>query len=378
MSYSMNRRNWLKTSVAAVAGLSLAQCSRPGELGENLQLAAEPIPPPSDVIKISSNENPWGISDKTKKAIEEAINLSNRYAGGARRELTNLIAEREKVEPENIIMGAGSTEILYLSALHYSIYGGEVVMADPSYPQFKNYFSKVGGNLRLVPVDEEYKHDLAAMEEKINRSTKLVFVCNPNNPTATILNGNDLYSWCREASKRTTIFVDEAYHELVNDPTHRSMTGLVREGRNVIVARTFSKIYGLAGLRIGYGIANPQIISDLRRIQTNFSSVSVLSMHAALASYKDKEFTSFTKKKNIETRAYLTGELEKMGYFYVPSHTNFVLFRIDRKARDFADELKEKNILVRTVSFNKSEWIRVSIGTPDEIQKFVEVLIETV
>jgi histidinol-phosphate aminotransferase len=377
MYYSMNRRNWLKSSAAAVAGLGLAQCSRPAEIGENIQMAAAPIPPPSDIIRISSNENPWGVSPKAKEAIIEGIQTANRYSGSVRGELTEAIAEQENVEPENIIIGAGSTEILYLSALHYSIYGGEVIMADPSYPQFRDYFSKVGGNLRLVPVDAEYKHDLTAMEESIKRSTKLVFVCNPNNPTGTIIKGNDLYSWCREASKNSTIFVDEAYYEMVDDPSHSTMIGLVREGRNVIVARTFSKIYGLAGLRIGYGIAHPQIIADLKRIQTNFSSVSSVSTHAALAAYKDKEFTSYTKKMNTETRNYLTGELDKLGYMYVPSHTNFVLFKIDRKAREFADELSKRNIFVRTLSTKDQEWIRVSIGTPEEIQKFVEVLSET-
>ena len=373
MSVNISRRRWLQASAATIAGLGLVRCSY--EL-EQMETAEVPVLPPSDVVRISSNENPYGISGKTQQAIVEAVQLSNRYPGGHRNELTELIAEHENVENENIFIGAGSTEILYLTALLYSTYGGEVVMADPSYFLFRGYFSRVGGNLRLVPLNDQYVHDLEVMDKRINDSTRITFICNPNNPTGTIVPGDELKSWCRRISNRTTVFVDEAYHELVDDPGHSSMVDLVREGRDVIVARTFSKIFGLAGLRVGYGIAHPDIISNMRRIQTNFSSVSVLSLRAAIASYKDKEFLAFTKQKNMEVRSYLYSVLDKHEYFYIPSHTNFVLFRIDRDAREFAEELEERKVFIRTFAFNDAQWIRASIGTMGEMRIFAENLEE--
>ena len=373
MSIQVNRRQWLKTSALAAAGLTLVRC---GDTINRLEASAESSPGNDDLIWLDQNENPYGISKNTQNAIVNAIKYSNRYPEKQLHELKDLIAKHENVSPGHIIIGAGSTEVFSIAGLLYSGQAGEVLMADPSYQGFRNYFSRVGGRLNLVPLNNSYEHDLESMYRRISKSIRLVYVCNPNNPTGTVVAGEKLLSFCEEASRSAAVFVDEAYHELVEDSGYASMIDLVRQDRDIIISRTFSKIHGLAGLRVGYGIARPGIIEDFRRIQTNFSPVSVLSLYAAVASYKDAEYIDSSRKKNGESRSYFYSVLEKLEYFYIPSHTNFVIFRIDRDAKDFLKEVRKRNVVLRTFAFNDANWIRVSMGTMQEMRALASVLEE--
>jgi histidinol-phosphate aminotransferase len=204
----------------------------------------------------------------------------------------------------------------------------------------------------------------------------MVYICNPNNPTGSITPEDKLLSFCDQASQRALVVVDEAYHEYVEDPAYGSMIDLVRRERNVIITRTFSKIFGLAGLRIGYGIARPGIIEEMKKLERNFAPISWLSLKASVASYQDTSFIQRVKEKNEEMKLYLYEELERLGYFYVPSHTNFVLFKVRQDALRMVKKFKERNILVRAFVFNRDHWIRVSLGNFAEMQKFVSALEE--
>ncbi|MFC1557600.1 aminotransferase class I/II-fold pyridoxal phosphate-dependent enzyme, partial [candidate division KSB1 bacterium] len=176
------------------------------------------------------------------------------------------------------------------------------------------------------------------------------------------------HAFCEEASKQCLVLVDEAYNELVEDPKYRSMMDLVRKGDNVMVLRTFSKIHGLAGMRMGYGIAKPDIISEFRRVQTNFAPNSQATLAAAIASYQDTEFLEFSKKKNLEAKEFFYTTLEGHGYSYIPSHTNFVIFEIDEEARTFVNTFREHNIYLRPFEFSGKHWCRCSMGTAEEMQ----------
>jgi len=368
MSLQLNRRQWLKTSALVVAGLSVASRTESFNHIEFL------IQENDDLILLDQNENPYGISKKTQEAIADEVKYSNRYPDDHMIELTELISERENVSPDNIILGAGATEIFRISGLLYGLNGGEIITADPTYFGFKSYVERIGGKLEMVRVDNEYKHDLDAMEQQLTDKTKMVYVVNPNNPTGTIVGGDRLRSFCEEVSRRVPVFVDEAYHELVEVADYSSMTPLVREGYNVIIARTFSKIFGLAGLRVGYGIAKPELIKEFSRIQTNFAPISVLSLRAAIASYRDSDFISSCLSKNNEARSYFCEVLDKLGYFYIPSHTNFVIFKINREAKEFVEEVLKYKIKLRPFEFHNEQWIRVSIGAMNEMRALTPIL----
>ena len=326
-------------------------------------------------IRIDSNESPYGISKAAREAITSSIGQSNRYPHRHYPELEELIAERENITPDHIILGAGSTEIM-TTLIHLSKTKGEILTADPTYFDFVYYAVKSDCPLNKVPLNDNFEHDVDAMQNQLRSQTALVYICNPNNPTGSITPKDKLFSFCDQASQRALVVVDEAYHEYVEDPAYTSMIELVREGKNVIITRTFSKIFGLAGLRIGYGMAQPETIKELKKMERNFASISWLSLKAAIASYQDRSFLQYVREKNEGVKFYLYEELKRLGYSSVPSQTNFVLFKIRQDALSLVKELKKRNILVRAFEINRDHWIRVSLGTYEEMETFVSALEE--
>jgi len=212
------------------------------------------------------------------------------------------------------------------------------------------------------------------MEKEVNPRTSLIYICNPTNPTGTIVARDDLQSFCKRVSSQALVVVDEAYHEYVEDDAYGTMLPLIQQGVNIVVTRTFSKIYGMAGLRVGYGVADPEIIRNLRRTQRNFATLALPSLKAAVASYVESDFLRNVRLKNSAAKRYLYQELERRGLFYIPSQTNFVLFQIDRDARDVVKAFEAQGVLLRGFPIRDKNWIRVSIGTQAEMERFVAVL----
>jgi len=372
MSLQLNRRQWLKTSAVAAAGLIVSRnytaCQSKDALPRFSISGEEPI-------RLGNNESPYGISDGARQAIISSIDRSNRYPHGYYLQLKELIAEKENVSAENIILGAGSTDVM-TSLIH--VYGtqGSIMVGDPTYFDFVIYASRACCPLQQVPLNDNYEHDLPAMEQRIDRDTRLIYICNPNNPTGSITPREKLRSFCERASDKALVVVDEAYHEYVEDRAYASLVDLAREGRDIVVTRTFSKVFGLAGLRVGYGIARSDIIKELERMERNFAPVAWLSLRAAIASYKDPQFPRTVKQKNREVKSYLYEELERLNLAYVPSHTNFVLFKVNQDSWKIAKDFERRNILIRPFEFKRQYWIRVSLGTREEIQAFISVLTD--
>ncbi len=374
MGFYLNRRQWLKTSAFAAAGLFASP-----DLTFFRKHAFDPDPHSElkEFIRLNNNESPYGISQRAREAVFSSIRLSNRYPHRQYHELKELIAERQNISPDNIILGAGSTEVM-TTLIHFYRTRGEGLAADPTYFDFV-YYAKISDYLlHQIPLTENYEHDLKAMEQQISPKISLIYICNPNNPTGSIIPREKLYPFCERASQKVLVVVDEAYHEYVEDSHYASMIDLVKKGKNVIVTRTFSKIFGLAGLRIGYGMARPDIVENLKRIERNFAPVSYLSLKAAIASYKDKEFCRFVRQENREVKSYLYKELEKLGLYYVPSFTNFVFFRVSQDGKKMAKEFEARNILIRSFVFRENHWIRVSLGTKEEMKAFVSTLKDVV
>jgi histidinol-phosphate aminotransferase len=361
----MNRRQWLTRSGAALGGAVLA-----GYGGLSRELVASANASPNSPIRMMFNENPYGPSTTARKAMIAAFDEGNLYSRAAYNELRDLIAKQEGLSKEHILIASGSTEILNVAGLVYGLNGGELLSPQPTFERINTYAKNIGATIHRVPVDESLHFDLDGIREKINKNVKLVYVCNPNNPTGTITSAKKLRPFCEEASKETLVFVDEAYHEYVEDPEYSSMIDLVREGHNVIVSRTASKVHGLAGLRVGFGIADPKIIRHLQSRLTG--TTNIIGLRAAIASYRDKEFQDFSRQKNAESKEIVYNVLRETGRRFLHSHTNFVFFHTGRPIRVFRDAMREHGVEVGRPFPPYLDWCRLSMAKPEEMEKFAE------
>ena len=249
------RRQWLKSALAAGAGLPLSLTLADQLMATPVSRAErwhgiEPLVN-GKLVRLGSNENPYGPSEKARKAIVESMSEGNRYAHSVAQELRNTIAQREGVAPEFVLMGCGSSELLCLAGMTAGLEGGAVLSAFPTFRLLMDYATKFNARWDRVDLDANMVHDLEAMASAVKSDTRIVFVVNPNNPTGTVVDHDKLKSFCQDVSKKATVFADEAYIEFLDQPEKKSMVELVKQGHNVIVSRTFSKVYGLAGLRIG-------------------------------------------------------------------------------------------------------------------------------
>ncbi len=227
-----------------------------------------------------------------------------------------------------------------------------------------------------VPLTSDFKLDLDAMEKLVDEKTSLVYLVNPNNPTGTVVDTAKLKAFVERVSKKTTIFIDEAYIDYMPDPTGATLIDSVKKGQNVIVARTFSKLYGFAGLRVGYMIAQPEMVKTLSAYTNGGGSLSATSINAALVSYNDREFLDDALAKTNQSKNFLYEVLKKEGYTYIPSSTNFVMFPINMDGERFTGEMMKRGVGVRFWKFNNKNWCRVSIGKMNEMQAFAEAFKE--
>ncbi|QHT68583.1 histidinol-phosphate aminotransferase family protein [Rhodocytophaga rosea] len=377
MQPTINRRNWLKSGALMAAGLTFGT-------GKWNMTAAAPenilLPPDRPVIKarLSSNENPFGPSEKARKALMEAIGDSYMYPRESMQHFKSLIAKEEGVSEEHILLGAGSSELLMAAALNYSLKapGSSILSADPSYMSLIRAATQYGSGWEKVPLTKDYAHDLDAMEKQVTDKTSLVYICNPNNPTGTIVSAAKLASFCEVVSKKKPVFMDEAYIDYIPDSRKNSMINAVKKGQNVIVARTFSKVHGFAGLRIGYVIALPETVTELRKYYTGGMNIAATSVNAAIASYQDTEYMAYAIKKNAESKAFLYKTLKDAGYEYVPSYANFVLFPIQIDGKRFTEEMSKRGVSIRNWAFDNKQWCRVSMGTMEQMQMFAQAFKE--
>jgi len=388
MANSINRRSWIKSTALLAGGTAFLTgtisklAAMPKRVQANFfgdRLADEAAilqSPPVMKARLLANENPFGPSPAAKQAIQEALDLSYQYPFMHMRDLSGKIAAFEGVKQNNILMDAGSSPLLMAAALQYCSGGAEIISADPTYNDMPSTAAEHGAKWIKVPLTADYKHDLEAMEAKITSNTGLVYICNPNNPTGTVVDTDKLKAFCERVSKKVPVFVDEAYIDYLPDPQAASMTDLVKKGHNVIVARTFSKLYGFAGLRCGYVIAQPETIKKLSSYAVGSMSLSATTVAAAIAAYQEKPFLQDALKKTLASKEFLYATLKKEGYDYIPSSANFVMFPIKMEGPKFAQEMSNRGVGIRVWTFNDKNWCRVSIGRMDEMQAFADAFKE--
>ena len=366
----LSRRQWLaRTGAATTALLTVPRALQAAPADSLPAVSIEPPVP----VRLSANENPLGPSPSARRAMTEAFDAACRYPhGDMLSALVSLIADRERVPRDHILLGCGSGEILAMAGMAYGTPGGDVVAADPTYQGLVRYAEDGGAYIHRVPLDGEMVHDLEAMERRVTSSTSLVYVCNPNNPTGTIVPPASHRDFCLSVAPRSLVFVDEAYIDLLDDPDRHTMTDLVRDGHNVLIARTFSKIHGLAGLRIGYALARPDILDRIRPF--GMGGTSVLGLHAATASLQDTAFQRTSRQHIAEGRQALYTLFEEVGYTYTPSSTNFVFFQTGMPIRDFRQRMAQRHVQVARPFPPYEDWCRVSIGTRTDMEAFAVAL----
>ncbi|MEM7109591.1 MAG: histidinol-phosphate transaminase [Bacteroidota bacterium] len=385
------RRKLLKTGLFTVGGLTMAphlsfseQWRRPvilDQAGNALyspffkEYLYRPFEEPKSIrAKLNANENPYGPSPKAVSAHQQGTLKGNRYAWKELFGLMDKIAVKEGVERRNVMMGPGSSDLLEKTGMVLFLNGGNVVSAEPSYMSLIRVAEATGARWKGIPLKTDWSHDLDAMEAAIDSNTKLVYICNPNNPTGTITSTEKLKDFCSRVSEKVPVFVDEAYLEFLDDSQSKSMVSLVAEGKNVIVARTFSKIHGMAGLRVGYVVAKESTLKEIQKITRAGMGISYPSIMAASASLDDLDFQKKSQKLTSEARAYVYEGLERMGFDYLESHTSFILFPIEMEGKRFLKKMQSQQVAVRSFEINDRNWCRVSMGTLEEMKLFIDAL----
>ena len=363
MGQTFDRRIWIKQSMLALGSVSLV----PKLMTANVHHYRPPA-----IIKLNANENPYGPSPMARKAMSDAIAMSNRYPFDVTTQLREKIAAKHNLTKDNIVIGAGSSEILGLVAQMAALKEGNAVTADPSFSIWATSAQKFGLEIIKVPLTADKKHDLQRMKEKINNNTRMVYICNPNNPTGTVLPTGEIKDFIQGISAVTIVLLDEAYIEYSDEP---SLTAMIADHPNLIIAKTFSKIYGLAGARIGYGIAQPEIIKELNALQPWANAGgSFVSVSAALASLDDTSFIKESKAKNNTVRELMYTSYKELGIPHIPTHTNFMYYSVKDLNGEISNIFASNNILGGRINEESGKWSRITIGTMDEMKTFLSVI----
>ena len=357
-----DRRQWLKT-----VGLSGGFALLAGMDSIAMEYPAKPWISGS-IARLNANENPYGPSKRVREVLKNSFDIACRYPFSVFGELVQMIADKEGVTKDHIVVCGGSTEGLKVAGLLYGKDGGEIISADPTFQSLMRYAENFGAKVHRVPLNEALEHDLDQMAEKINKKTGLVFICNPNNPTGTLINKNTLKDFCTSFENRAMIFSDEAYYDFITTPDYPSMVTLVKEGKNVIVSKTFSKVYGMAGLRIGYLIAKPEVARKLRA--GVMAMTNTLAIEAAKEALKDDEFYKYSLLKNTEAKASIYQVLDDIGLEYVKSHTNFVFFKTGRPITELIQSMEQEQVLIGRPFPPMLNWARISTGSTEQIAQF--------
>lgn len=327
-----------------------------------------------DVIKMASNENPLGPPPMALEAMRGSLSEVGFYPDGNCFYLKRDLAASLGCSEDQLIIGNGSDEVLKLIAETFLNPGEEVMFAQPSFPEYEFVSRVMDATPVAVPVDGSFAHDLKAMAAKITGRTKLVFICNPNNPTGTIVDGSDLEAFLDAIPEHVLVVIDEAYREYVTDPAYPDSLSYIKEGRRLISLRTFAKIYGLAGLRIGYGVSGPGIISLINRVKEPFN-VNYLAQAAARAALQDTGHLRRSRELVASGKSFLYEALDRLGLKYVPTEANFIFMDTGVDSRELFPALLREGVIVRTGDiFGYPSFIRVTIGTPGQNQRFIQVL----
>lgn len=330
-----------------------------------------------NVIKMASNENPLGPSSFAINAMRSSIDKMHIYPDGSCFYLRQALADRLKIEPEQLIFGNGSDEILSFLTLAYIKPGEEAVMITPTFSEYEFAMRVMDGAFCTVPLTgDDFTYDFEMLLDAVNENTRIVFICSPNNPTGSIIRNSEFKKFIESLPEKVLVLLDQAYLEYVNDIDHVSALDYIEKGYPVIALRTFSKIYGLAGLRIGYGIAPKEIISELNRVREPFN-VNAMAQAAAIAALDDVDHVDSSRRLVNEGRIQLAQGLTEMGFRPVPDEANFCFVDLKEDSQKIFQALLRRGVIIRTGDiFGFPSYIRVTYGTAEQNARFLSALKE--
>lgn len=370
----MERRNFVRSGIAwmaAPAALPLGH-ERPSFLADRFVA-------PEGETRLSSNENPLGISEAARRAAIGALDtLANRYPqADTHLPLRELLAEQHGVDADNIVLGAGSTELMQISIQSPQAPGYKVVAADPTFDAIHYYSAPSNVEVLTAGLTEDHQHDLQAMEELARevRGPVLLYLCNPNNPTGTVTSCDDVAALIDRLPDNVHVLVDEAYFEFVEDPDYCTFERWPLDNPNVVVIRTFSKVHGMAGMRLGYAIAHEEATGRLSDFASR-NNANQIVIAAAAASLGDEDFLRRSIESNRRGKAILYEALDRLGLEYIPSHTNFSMHRIKGELETHQTRMQEAGFLVGRAFPPMTDFNRVSVGTPEEMERFAQTLVD--
>ncbi len=363
----MERRAFFQSGVAAsLLGVG-------GSTALPAWLSASPRRLPDGSVRLNANENPLGISSAARKAIVDGLDACNRYPFDLTQPVIEALAKKHDVKPGNIQLGAGSTEVLQMFV---QLLGGRIVAADPTFEDVPNYARPFSIPLDRVPLLSDFSHDIDRMRERVQRTrgTAVAYICNPNNPTGTITACNQIDEWIKSAADNVYFLIDEAYYEFAEHANgYWSALKWVKTNPNVVVVRTFSKIYGMAGLRFGYGVAHEDTIKRIGAIASGLST-NHLALVAGLASLQDHSMIPRSYETNARARRILEATLDGLGIEHLSSHTNFLMHRITGDLVDYQNRMRERGWLVGRAFPPMMSYNRVSLSLPEDMERFSETL----
>jgi histidinol-phosphate aminotransferase len=324
-------------------------------------------------VKLASNENPLGPSPKALDALRNSLDRSNFYPDGAGYYLRRKLAEFQQLDMSQIILGAGSTDLIELAAKTFLTAGDQGITSQSAFYIYRLAIEEMGAELVQTPLRDN-AFDLAAIAHSVTQRTKIIYIANPNNPTGRMVGVDDMDRFIESLPPRVLVVLDEAYYEYVRDPDYSHSLEYVRQGRNVLVLRTFSKVYGLAGLRLGYGMGNTELIGALNRVRSPFN-VNSLAQAAGLAALDDQEHVSHSVESNSREMKFVTEELALAGVRYTPSVGNFLLVDTGRDCEEDFIRLLHEGVIVRPMKlYGFPTSLRVTIGRHEDNEKFLEAL----
>ncbi|QPB79777.1 aminotransferase class I/II-fold pyridoxal phosphate-dependent enzyme [Proteus sp. GOKU] len=376
----MNRRSFLTSSSLVIGGLSLSSFVSSAYANEVLKNKL--VFNAENPLLLNFNENSLGMSPNAKKAIIDALPNAFRYPDDARSELISELGKEFKLSDKHITLGNGSSETIQAAVQFVANKAqkeGKVVqliVPDPTFNYAELYAEPLGVKIVKVPVDNTLAFDLATMQKKAQEfdGISMVYLCNPNNPTAMLTPSADLSNWVKSAKENVFFIIDEAYAEFVSTPKFVSAITLVAEGyKNLIVTRTFSKIYALAGLRVGYGVAVPEVIAQIDTF-VSIDNTNTAGAVAALASLKDAPYVEYSRKSIDVSRQIVVDALKELNIEYAPSHANFIFHKVKGDVKTYQNRMKEANIMVGREFPPAFGWSRLTLGTPEEMSAFVITL----
>lgn len=365
---NINRRDWLKTAFLGSAALTLS----PLEFLANETPNFNELKNSNETIRLCFNENPFGTSPKALEAMQKSLSLSSRYDFKLADVLCEKIAGNNNVKKENILVSAGSSFLLELITKYVSLDKGHIIIPDPSFTIFAPIAEFLGMSKSVIELNDKKKIDLVKMKSSIQKDTKLIYICNPNNPTGDLLLRAEIENFIKSIPDNIIILVDEAYIEFT---TQKSLSDLVDVYKNLIVTRTFSKLYGFAGARLGYAIGHPKMIENLKKLQSwSGAEISVVTMAGAIAAIDDQEFITKVLDNNKKVKDFTISEFNIRGIKTIPSSANFVYFSLENYKSDYFKKLKEAKILGGKTYEEKGKWTRISLGTIEEMRKYFDVI----